>query len=294
MRPLKKTDIPDIIEISKTTWNGHDHLPNIIGDWIQKISCHPYVLELDGRVIGVASIRIIDCGMTGWLEGLRIHEEARNQGLARRMTEHLFDAAKQLRVQRIRLVRSLSSDAPGKLAESIGMKPIYSWSVFWKDIHQVDWEYIDNPMTEIEPDEVKDKLKEFPNLISMPDDPNPYSQSIIRYWDVYEVSDENLKEIGQHAKYHFGIVDGEAAFSIGGIEPSSYGPEWCFTLCATSSDAFLKGMYMNYKLARENGSNNLMCIHQPEYYHLYDSIEWLHERNHELNLILHERYLHQE
>ena len=134
IRSLKKTDIPDIIEISKTTWNGHDHLPNIIGEWIQKINCHPYVLELDGNVVGVSNIRIIDDGMTGWLEGLRIHEDARNQGLAKRLTEHLFDVARQLRVQRIRLVRSLDNDAPGKLAESIGMKPIYSWNVFWKGL----------------------------------------------------------------------------------------------------------------------------------------------------------------
>jgi len=294
MRPLKETDIPDIIEISKTTWNGHDHLPNIIGEWIEKINCHPYVLELDSKVIGVANIRIIDDGMTGWLEGLRIHEDARNQGFARRLTEHLFDVARQLRIQRIRLVRSLGSDAPGKLAESIGMKPIHSWIVFWKDIRQVDQEYNEKPMIEIEPDEVKSRLVEFPDLVSMPDDPNPYSQSIIRHWDVYETTLDNLKEIGRQANYHFGIIDGQAVLSIGGIEPSSYGPEWCFTLYATSDEAFLNGIYMNYKLARENGSSNLMCIHQPNYYHLYDSIDWLHERNHELHLILHERYLHQE
>lgn len=294
MRCLKESDIPDIVEISKTTWDGHDHLPNIIGEWLENIHCHPYVLEVEGETIGVANIRLIDDGITGWLEGLRIHEKVRQQGLAKVLTDHLFVVAKQLRVQRIRLVRSEESTAPGRLADSIGMQPIYTWKVFWKGAQNADWTYEGISMSEIQPEDVKTKIKEFSKLIEMPDNLNPYSHSIIRHWDVYETTDDNIKEIGKHSSYHFGNSDTEAVFSIGGIEPSSYGPEWCFTLYATSDDAFLSGLSKNLELAREQETNILMCIHQPEFTHLYDSIEWLKERNHDISLVLHERYFIEE
>lgn len=290
MRPLRESDISAIIEISKTTWGGHDHLPNIIGEWIENLCCHPYVLVSEDEVIGVANIRIIDDGMTGWLEGLRVHEKVRNQGFAKKLTDHLFIVAKQLRVQRIRLVRSLESEAPQRLADSIGMNQIYTWKVFWKDIREVDWSFDEIPISEIQPKEVKGKIKEFPELIAMPDNPNPYSHTILRHWDAFETTDDNIKKIGQKGTYYFGSSNSEAVFSIGGIEPSSYGPEWCFTLYATNDEAFLSGMSKNLELAREQGSGNLMCIHQPEFTHLYDSIDWLKEQNHDISLVLHERY----
>ena len=65
VRPLAKSDIPDILEISRTTWGGHDHLPTIIDSWLANQECHPFVLDDDGTVLGVANIRIIDQGKTG-------------------------------------------------------------------------------------------------------------------------------------------------------------------------------------------------------------------------------------
>jgi hypothetical protein len=174
------------------------------------------------------------------------------------------------------------------------MKTVYTWKVFWKDIRQVDWNYDGVSVTEIQPDDVRSKCKEFPELIEMPDDPNPYSQSFILHWDVYEISEENIKQIGQHAEYHFGCADADAVFSIGEVRPTRYGPEWCFTLYASSDEAFLSGLSKNLELARKRECNNIFCIHQPEFTHLYDSLEWLKERNHDISLVLHERYLHQE
>jgi hypothetical protein len=64
LRILHRYDIPEILEICKTTWNGHDHLPLIINEWLEDISSHPFVLEQDNRVVGVANVRMIDDGKT--------------------------------------------------------------------------------------------------------------------------------------------------------------------------------------------------------------------------------------
>ncbi|MGY5873667.1 MAG: GNAT family N-acetyltransferase [Candidatus Thorarchaeota archaeon] len=291
MRPLKESDIPDIIEISKTTWNGHDHLPNIITEWLDNPLCHPYVLDNEGVVIGVGNVRVIDEGMTGWLEGLRIHEDVRQKGLAKKLTDHLFNVARQIRVQRIRLVTSGDNVAPQRLAQSIGLDPVYTWQVFWKDIRTAKWKFDKIPMKEIQAKELKSNIKEYPELFAMPDNPNPYSQSILRHWDVFETTDQNIIDIGEHASFHFGNAGTEAVLSIAGKEPSRYGPEWCFTLYATSKETFLSGLSKNLEVAQEQGINSLMCIHQPQFTQLYESIDWLKERNHEISLVLHERYL---
>ena len=106
VRPLLKSDISAIIEISKTTWNGHDHLPRIIGGWLSNPHCHPFVLVHNDEVIGIASIRIIDEGKTGWMEGLRIHEKVRQKGFAKVLTEYLVNTGMKLKLERLRLVTS--------------------------------------------------------------------------------------------------------------------------------------------------------------------------------------------
>jgi hypothetical protein len=174
------------------------------------------------------------------------------------------------------------------------MTPIYGWNVFWKDIRQVDWQYNKIPIKEIQPSEVKLVLKAQPELIAMPDYPNPYSHSLIIHWDVFEVSDEIIAKIGSYGTFYYGANDEGAIFSIGSQEPSSYGPEWCFTLYATSEEAFMSGLAKNIEHAQSREINSIMCIHGPDFIPLYDKMEWLQERNHELPLILHELYFKKE
>ncbi len=293
IRPLKESDIPDIIEISKTTWDGHDHLPNIIGEWLNNPQCHPYVLDLGKEVIGVANVRIIDEGKTAWLEGLRINEKVRQKGLAKRLTDHLRDISNQLKVERIRLVTSGDNIAPMRLAESIGLGPIIKYKVFWKGpTAGVDWNFDKIKLGQVDAKEIPKVLKQFRELLA--DEPNPYSKSILFHWDVYEVSEMSLEKIETHAKFQFGSKGNDAVLTIGGEQPSSHGPEWCFTVYATSEDAFLSGISKNLTLAQENGIDVVLCIHQPEFTHLYNSIGWLKELNHEISLVLYERYLKSE
>jgi len=293
VRPLKESDIPAIIEISKTTWGGHDHLPQIIGEWLDNSLCHPYVLCIAKEVIGVANVRLIDEGKTAWLEGLRIHEKVRQKGLAQRLTDHLSDVSQQLRVERIRLVASGDNVAPMKLAESIGLEQIINYKVFWKGpTAGVDWVFDKIKLNQIGLQDVKKSLRQFSGLLQ--EETNPYSKSIIYIWDVYEVSDANLQEIEKHAAFQFGSNGDDAVLTIGGEHLSSDGPEWCFTVYATSEDAFLSGISKNLALAQERSINHVMCVHQPEFEHLYNTVEWLKERNHGISLVLHEMYLKSE
>ncbi|TFH03638.1 MAG: GNAT family N-acetyltransferase [Candidatus Thorarchaeota archaeon] len=284
MRPLKESDIPAIIEISKTTWGGHDHLPNIISEWLENPQCHPYVLDDDGDVIGVANVRVIDEGRTAWLEGLRVHEKARQKGLAHRLTNHLCDIAIQLRVKRMRLVTSGDNIAPIKLAASIGMKQMNVYQVFWKGYRRkITWRDESIKVEQIEPKDVMGFLEKNPDLLPL--------RALVHHWDVYDATPEIINEIGKVAQYWGGSNDTGAVLSISGEESSRVGPEWIFSLFATSSQAFTSGLSKNLEVSQELGIRNLMCIHSPDFEPMYQNIKWLKRRNHEISLVLHERNL---
>jgi len=289
IRPLKESDIPDIIEISKTTWGGHDHLPHIIGEWLNDPLCHPFVFESDKKAIGVANLRIIDEGKTAWLEGLRVHADARQKGLGEKMSHHLVEVADGLNVKRLRLVTSGDNIAPLKLAASMDLKQMYIYQVFWKDLRsKIIWKYNAINIERINPENVPDFIKQNPNLIPL--------NALVFHWDVYEATPQKIVEFGESLEYWAGSNDNGTVLTIGGKQPwemvlDGNGSQWCFTLYATSSEAFLSGLSKNLEIAQEMGIQNIMCIHPSEFTSDYSSINWLKQRNHEIKLVLHEKIL---
>ncbi|TFH04082.1 MAG: GNAT family N-acetyltransferase [Candidatus Thorarchaeota archaeon] len=289
LQPLKESHIPDIIEISKTTWDGHDHLPHIIGEWLNNPLCHPFVFESDGKAIGVANIRIIDEGKTAWLEGLRVHADARQKGLGEKMTHHLIEVASGLNVQRLRLVTSGDNIAPLKIAASAGLKQMTIYQVFWKDLRsKINWKYDAINVSKIEPEKVPEFVEQNPNLMPL--------NVIMFHWDVFEATPQKIQDLGKSLQYWAGSNENGAILSVGGKQPwemvmDGGSSQWCFTLYATSPEAFLSGLSKNLEIAQELGIQNIMCIHPSEFVSSYSSIKWLKQINHELRLVLHEKIL---
>ena len=291
VRPLVKSDISPIIEISKTTWNGHDHLPRIIGGWLSNPLCHPFVLVYNDEVVGIASIRIIDEGRTGWMEGLRIHEKVRQKGFAKVLTDYLVDVGMKLKLERLRLVTSGDNIAPMNLAESVGMKQINTYNVFWKgNVLDIDWRNNKVHVSRIDSSQVLETINQYPALVRMSKNPNKASRSVVFHWDVYEAIASNIDDIGKNASYFFGSNESEAVLCIGGEHQTNEGVEWCCTIYATNNNAFLSGLSANLELAQLRKSDSIFCIHQFEFRNLYDAVDWLAEPDHELKLVLHERY----
>lgn len=284
IRTLRGSDIPDIVEISKTTWEGHDHLPLIIGSWLKNPLCHPFVFIQDDHAIGVANVQVIDEGTTAWMEGLRVHELARKRGLGEKMTRHLVDISKTLGVKRIRLVTSGDNIAPIKLASQIGMKQVAKYQVFWKSYRRsIKWRYDALDVTEISSDDVLDFAKKHANLI-------PHN-AIVKHWDVFEATEKKIQELSQSSTFLAGEDKAGAVLTISGVESSDAGTEYNSTLYASSSDSFLSGLSANLSIAQKRGHRNLFCIHPPAYISLYPKIPWLRRRSHEIQLILHELIL---
>jgi len=284
LRIFKKTDIPDIIEICRTTWNGHDHLPHMINEWFESPFCHPFVLEQNSRIVGVANVRIIDDGTTAWMEGLRVHSEYRQKGYGERLTVHLVEEAKKLEAIRIRLVTSGNNIVPIKLAAGVGMKQVAEYAVFWKGFRRYPkWEDTRIPIETMNSESAISMIKKHPGLLPL--------NTIIRHWDVYDATQKKIRELGKTSSFLAGANELGAVISLGIQHSTSHGSEWCFTLYATSSESFLSGLSANLRYSQQNEFRSLMCIHSPEFTSLYSKISWLKKRNHDLRLVLHELIL---
>ncbi|TET08584.1 MAG: GNAT family N-acetyltransferase [Candidatus Thorarchaeota archaeon] len=283
IREFREDDIPELLEIAKTTWEGHDHLPGMLKHWMSNSNCNPFVMELDGKVVSVANLKVIDQGKTGWMEGLRVHPDFREQGLAALMTNHIVDVASAMKLPKIRLVTATENLAPRKLAESVDMSIIGQYSVFWKGWRRnFKWTYEVDSVKRMESSDVLEFAQSHPELL-----PNT---TLIHLWDVFDLTRKNVDVIAKTAEFWSG-EESSASLSSGFQHDTRYGPEWCFTIYATTPDAFLSNLSVHLNHARDLGIKILMCIHPPDFEEQYQNVKWLKRRNHGIQLLLFERVL---
>ena len=283
-RTLEESDIPAIIELTRTVWGGHDHLPRIIHGWLSDHLCFPFVLEYGSEVVTVANLKSVDDGVTGWMEGLRVHPDHREKGLAKYMTKHLVETATEKGFKRIRLVTAADNQAPQKLAKSVGMSAIDGYAVFWKRYGRgVKWIKPDESISKVEPFQVLDFIRS--SSILFP------SRSLVFHWDVYDATIRNLERIGKRGSFFISESLQGRGLSLAFRNDVPPEPEWCFTSYASSPQVFESHVNFHLKLAREQGLRDLLCIHSLKFKETYSGIRWLKKRGHEIELLLFERVL---
>ncbi len=100
VRPALPGDREDLAEISRTTWEGHDYLEQVTGEWLEDSGF--MVAELEGRVIGCGKITPFP-GKVAWLEGLRVHRDFRGRGLGAVISSRILEEAmRQVELGRFR------------------------------------------------------------------------------------------------------------------------------------------------------------------------------------------------
>jgi N-acetylglutamate synthase-like GNAT family acetyltransferase len=283
IREFRDEDVPELLDIAKTTWEGHDHLPGMLKHWMSDSNCNPFVMEIDGKVVSVANLKVMDQGNTGWMEGLRVHPEFRERGLAARMTDHIVKVAMEKKIPKIRLVTATENPAPRKLAESVGMSIIAQYSVFWKGWRRnFKWTHDSDVVKRMDANDILEFGQAHPKLL-----PNG---TLINHWDVFDLTTENVEVISSTAEFWFG--EGSSPSLSSGFQlETRYGPEWCFTIYATTPEAFLSNLSVHLNHVRDLGIKLLMCIHSPEFEKQYQNVKWLKRRNHGIQLLLFERVL---
>lgn len=89
-RPALPKDTPDVIELTRTIWEGHDYVPLVWEDWLADSEGLLAVAEYAGRAVGVVKLTHLSPG-EWWLEGLRVDPKFQGQHIASHMHEYIVD-----------------------------------------------------------------------------------------------------------------------------------------------------------------------------------------------------------
>jgi GNAT superfamily N-acetyltransferase len=93
MRLARESDLPQLEEISRNTWDGDDYLARVAPDWIREGGF--YVAAVGDRVAGCARLAMMPASVI-WLEGLRVHPELRGRGYGKALSRFVLSEARRL------------------------------------------------------------------------------------------------------------------------------------------------------------------------------------------------------
>lgn len=94
-RPAREEDTQDVLELTRTIWEGDDYVPLVWQDWLADSEGRLAVAEYGGRVLGLGKLTRLATGQW-WLEGLRTHPEFEGRGIAANLHDYLVNAWLQI------------------------------------------------------------------------------------------------------------------------------------------------------------------------------------------------------
>jgi GNAT superfamily N-acetyltransferase len=89
-RPALPIDTPQVLELSRQIWEGHDYIPYVWEDWLCDSNGLLCVVEYGSRIVGFGKLTRLSTSQW-WLEGLRVHPDFQGQGIASRINDYLLD-----------------------------------------------------------------------------------------------------------------------------------------------------------------------------------------------------------
>jgi len=104
-RAARPEDKQEMLEITRTIWDGKDYVPRVWDEWLADESGLLAVAVTDGRVRGFGKLTRLS-EQSWWLEGLRVHPEFEGRGIATRLHEYLTAAWRRIGSGVLRLATS--------------------------------------------------------------------------------------------------------------------------------------------------------------------------------------------
>lgn len=89
-RLARESDTADVIELTKTIWDGHDYVPQAWPHWLADAEGALIVAEYQGRVIGLGKLSRLAEG-DWWMQGLRVHPKYEGHGVASQLNDAMLE-----------------------------------------------------------------------------------------------------------------------------------------------------------------------------------------------------------
>jgi RimJ/RimL family protein N-acetyltransferase len=114
-------DTPAMLSITRNVWEGNDYVPYAWKRWLHQTDGGLFVAELDGRVVGLQNIAIQPDG-SAWLEGIRVDERIRSQGVGQALLSHGIGWARSMGCRVARLSTSSGNPSSNRIAAKAGFR----------------------------------------------------------------------------------------------------------------------------------------------------------------------------
>jgi len=92
-RPARPSDQGDILELTRTLWEGQDYIPLVWAEWLADPLGLLVVAEAEGQAVGLGKLTDLGLG-EWWLEGLRVEPAWQGHRVASHIHEYLLEAWK--------------------------------------------------------------------------------------------------------------------------------------------------------------------------------------------------------
>ena len=128
-RPARPEDTPDMLELTRTIWDGHDYVPHVWERWLADPAGRLAAAEHQGRVLGLSKLTHLG-GNDWWLEGLRVHPEYQGRGVASQLHDYLVGHWQEIGGGVLRMATASTRLAVHRLCARSGFERVAEVSSF--------------------------------------------------------------------------------------------------------------------------------------------------------------------
>ena len=114
LRPADADDFDEIVKLSEGIYAGHDYLPLIFHQWLQRDNIVVILAHCGARLVGLEAYFVVDDGRTLIHRAGRVHPDYRGQGIFKQVGEYSIKHAKEhyANIQRKRFVSIRNTEIP--------------------------------------------------------------------------------------------------------------------------------------------------------------------------------------
>lgn len=128
-RPALPKDGADVIELTRTIWDGHDYIPTVWEEWLEDMDGLLAVAEYGGKTIGLGKLTKL-AENQWWLEGLRVHPGYQGRRIGSYIMEYLYKHWESNAGGIVRLATASYRLSVQHLCDRYGFKKIGEFSEF--------------------------------------------------------------------------------------------------------------------------------------------------------------------
>jgi N-acetylglutamate synthase-like GNAT family acetyltransferase len=123
IRPARAEDKATVLTFCERTYEWGDYVPLVWDDWLEDKQGQLLVATRDDKPVAVAKVTL-STPTQAWLQGLRVHPQYRQKGLAHQMLRYCLDVARRSGATVARLATSSRNEAVQKTTVRTGMRRI--------------------------------------------------------------------------------------------------------------------------------------------------------------------------